>query len=723
MKDYVCDTFKEYSYVYKTYEVSEITEQIFINILNDSGHYIENIRNKRGKNRNNGAKHFIKCQIRGGKHPLTYIHIPMSFDIETNSEEHSASVYIWQFGLGHSVIMGRTLPEFIELLDKLDEWINADDYCKIKVWVHNLPFEFQFLRGYLNISADDCFLKTKRSILFFNYRHFQFSCSMAMTNMSLSKLADTYTNTQKCKGDLDYTILRNTTTTELTEQELKYCHNDVLILTEYAEYYYKEFLLNKTTPLTQTAILNNMVKAEYKEWLKDFSDDRKIKEYIKKCWGTYEFYTFMRICVYRGGFVHANELAVDYLFHPEDNVYSYDFTSSYPYCLFAEYFPEQFVEIENPTVELLEKSCQVYCVAFSCTFTNIKAKEYGISLESESKCYFKGKVDLDNGRVRFAEHMETAMCELDYASYKEFYEWDNLEIKTMFISERHPMVEYVVKPMLGLAVEKTMLKNQDLPYMIPKQKLNSIYGLTVKAVNEERVLYNGQWTTEPSLDWDRTTDGFLLPYWGIWVSAHARRNLVSSIYKLAVKGYAVLYSDTDSIKILDFDDGAKQVIDDYNALAYDKMLKAKERYGITDSEFEAISEFGQFDCEGHMLQFKTLGAKRYVYKHYNKKKERIEYKQTIAGLPEGALEQYAKDNNLDIFDAFCNGVHIPICGKLCSKYFDEPTSTVINGEYIYSPTGISLLPTDFTMVLNATWVEYLESFDTIMELERVYGNE
>lgn len=722
MKKYVCDTYKEFTYTYNVYEVSEIDNRILQEILTDSGHYIMEIRSKRGKNRNNGAKHFIKAQIRGGKHPLTYIHIPMAFDIETNSQEHSASVYIWQFGLGHSVIMGRTLPEFINLLDMIDEWIGAEDYCKIKVWVHNLPFEFQFLRGYLNISAEDCFLKTKRSILFFNYRHFQFSCSMAMTNMSLAKLADTYTNTQKCKGDLDYTMLRNTKT-QLTEQELKYCHNDVLILLEYSEYYYKEFILNKTTPLTQTAILNNLVKAEFKEWLKEFSDDRIIKAHLKKCWQTYDFYKFMRTIVYRGGFVHANELAVGYTFQPEDNVYSYDFTSSYPYCLFAEYFPEEFYQIENPTIELLDKMCETHCVAFSCTFKNIRAKEYGISLESESKCVFSGNYDLDNGRVRFAECMQTAMCELDYASYKEFYMWDSMEIHKMFVSERHFMAEYVVRPMLGLAVEKTRLKNQGLPYMIPKQKLNSIYGLTVKSVNEERVLYNGQWINEPSLDWDKTTNGFLLPYWGIWVSGHARRNLVSSIYKLAVKGYAVLYSDTDSIKILNFDEGAKQVIDEYNEQAYNKMLQAKERYKISDEDFEAISEFGQFDCEGQMLQFKTLGAKRYVYQHYNKKKGKMEYKQTIAGLPEGALEEYANEREIDIFEAFTDGVHIPICGKLCSKYFDEPTSTEIDGEYIFTPTGISLLPTDFTMTINGTWKEYLESFDTLLELERIYGDE
>ena len=55
-------------------------------------------------------------------------------------------MYIWQFSINSDVYYGRTVPELIEFLTALKKNIIA---TKI-VYVHNLGFEFQFLRNFID---------------------------------------------------------------------------------------------------------------------------------------------------------------------------------------------------------------------------------------------------------------------------------------------------------------------------------------------------------------------------------------------------------------------------------------------------------------------------------------------------------------------------------------------------------------------------------------------
>ena len=85
---------------------------------------------------------------------IEYFNVPCSFDIETTSffrstggeQEKAAIMYEWTLGLNGAVIIGRTWEEFLFVVNTLIERLDLWDYKRLIIYVHNLAFEFQFMR-------------------------------------------------------------------------------------------------------------------------------------------------------------------------------------------------------------------------------------------------------------------------------------------------------------------------------------------------------------------------------------------------------------------------------------------------------------------------------------------------------------------------------------------------------------------------------------------------
>ena len=80
-----------------------------------------------------------------------YYNIVCAFDIETTSfsnqlDEKCAIMYCWQMAINGRVILGRTWNEFIKVLNRLTEFFNLNTDRRLIMYVHNLSFEFQFIR-------------------------------------------------------------------------------------------------------------------------------------------------------------------------------------------------------------------------------------------------------------------------------------------------------------------------------------------------------------------------------------------------------------------------------------------------------------------------------------------------------------------------------------------------------------------------------------------------
>ena len=85
---------------------------------------------------------------KNGKRP-DIIDCVCAFDIETtNIDEIEQSVmYIWQFQIGTELtIFGRTWQEFKDILFKIGRLLSTYDDRSLVIYVHNLSFEFQFMR-------------------------------------------------------------------------------------------------------------------------------------------------------------------------------------------------------------------------------------------------------------------------------------------------------------------------------------------------------------------------------------------------------------------------------------------------------------------------------------------------------------------------------------------------------------------------------------------------
>ena len=105
---------------------------------------------------------YILNQIKGSQliktnKKIEYYNIPCAFDIETTSflrksgkeEEKGAIMYEWTLGLNGYVIVGRKWEEFIYVLNATIEELELWENKRLIIYVHNLSFEFQFMRKWI----------------------------------------------------------------------------------------------------------------------------------------------------------------------------------------------------------------------------------------------------------------------------------------------------------------------------------------------------------------------------------------------------------------------------------------------------------------------------------------------------------------------------------------------------------------------------------------------
>ena len=101
---------------------------------------------------------------RGTKKKIKYVNAVSAFDIEcTNDDRHKmAFMYTWQWSVdGVLNIYGRTWAEFRQFINDLSDHL-PDDQIMV-CYVHNLSYEFQFIKTIIDLS--DVFAMDVRSVL------------------------------------------------------------------------------------------------------------------------------------------------------------------------------------------------------------------------------------------------------------------------------------------------------------------------------------------------------------------------------------------------------------------------------------------------------------------------------------------------------------------------------------------------------------------------------
>lgn len=229
-----------------------------------------------------------------------------------------SNMYIWMFGINDEVYYGRTWEELKNFLTRIEFY--CTDEKKI-VFVHNLAYEFQFMRNAFEIK--NVFARKSRKPLRFELENFnfEFRCSYMMTNCSLARLPKIYKlDVEKLVGNLDYSKIRNSKT-KLTDKELSYCENDCLVVYKYILKELETYENVKNLPLTSTGHVRRELKEKTE---KDWSYKKKVARAVNTDGHIYN----MLLKAFAGGYTHANWVFADTIIK---NVKSYDFTSSYPF--------------------------------------------------------------------------------------------------------------------------------------------------------------------------------------------------------------------------------------------------------------------------------------------------------------------------------------------------------------------------------------------------------
>lgn len=501
---------------------------------------------------------------------------------------------------------------------------------------------------------------------------------------------------------------------------------------------------------------------------------------------TLDEYNNTMLYTFVGGYTKSN---FNYTGIELTNVNGGDFTSSYPSVMMFEKFPmSKFVDyperhLKNLSIDYLisqaDKKASIVKVRFkklhAKTYHSIhsisKTYEYNELGKSVSKCIEQYGMIIDNGRVYSSSQLTVSLTELDLMTFREFYEWDEntTEILSCKMSEKGFLPDYVRYAVSIFYQKKAELKragyDDTTEYRIAKAMVNSLYGMMCEKIHMYRdfVNDNGEWAVDKKihltddylykcekygLNSDDKVDKnkklitgiergtvltkkFLSPYWAVYCTAHARRNLLCNIFKC---WYDVIYCDTDSMYFIDTGNGRK-VMEDWNSQIHERntsLIKSwNTRHGFDRSHWEKLIgtqkdlyreehcgwlienliDLGEFDILNKLdnySRFKTLGCKRYLKTGLVKDKKTGDvYEKTesvIAGLPKHSLLEYAEITGRDPYYVFNDKMCIPECKKT-HEYVDEKYTSVIedsqgNVEQLTEESAVILRNADFTLKLS-----------------------
>lgn len=516
------------------------------------------------------------------------------------------------FGINETIYYGRTWEELKHFIERL-EWFGTTD--KKIVFVHNLSFEFQFLRNifkFKNVMARKSHKVMRCELIDYNI---EFRCSYYMTNLPLKKIPDVYNlDVEKMVGDLDYTKIRHSKT-ELTEKELKYCENDCLVVYKYIQKELEQYETVKNIPLTSTGHVRRELKNKInKNW--DYKN--KVRRAINVDGHIYN----LLVNAFAGGYTHANWIYANEILH---NITSYDFTSSYPYVMVTHKFPSK--EFKKCNIKKREQMLTSFAYILKVRFYNINCKYYN-NFISQSKCLRIKNGKYDNGRIIYAEELEIVLTDVDFYFILHTHNC-NYEILESYYSKYDYLPKDFINFILEKYIKKTEYKNieeKKVEYNLEKAKFNSLYGMTVTNNIKDVVIFDNDigWEELPlkneeileSLEKEKK-QAFLSFAYGVWVTAWARYNLLTNIIE---NDKYICYCDTDSIKLLEGFDKSK--IDKYNNKVLEKIKQASEDLEIDIEKFSPKDKKGKkhiiglFDFDGFYESFITQGAKKYAYTKY-----------------------------------------------------------------------------------------------------------
>ena len=626
-----------------------------------------------------------------------YYDISCALDTETTNhiidDEHKyAWIYIFQLMIGNTFITCRTFDELADVFTDLKNTYDLNEKHRIIIYVHNLPFEFQFMRTEFRFS--ECLARKNRTVfkVFFDDYGIEFRDSLILSGMSLAKTAENmvHHSTRKLVGDLDYSLIR-LPCTPITPIELGYCYNDVKIICDYIDEQ-REFYGDITKiPLTNTGRVRREVK---KNCFRKVIDPKTHKKHIpyknlmnRLTLGVREYGYAKQ--AFLGGYTHANARYSKKLL---SDVHSIDFTSSYPTVMISEKYPMSkgaYIKLDMDSYAefdaYLNQCERVAVVMVELWDIETKPDIPDDYIPCSRLMTPKGEQIMNNnGRVHKADYAKLIVTSVDLAQIVSCYNYAKIHIIDGYFYYVDYLPKEITESVLEFYEKKTTLKGvkgKEAEYLLHKGMLNSCYGMCVTDIvsDGEQCTYNKGWELiEQDIEecvnqYNNNPNRFLFYVWGIFVTAYARNNLFNGIKSI---GRDYVYCDTDSIKFLNMEEH-KAYIEDYNRNIIKKCTECLEHWGLDPAMLAPKNQkgvekqIGIWDYEGKYDHFKTNGCKRYLTEIGG------EFDLTCAGLPEnkGIAELTRNGTKVeDVFNRFNDDFRVDAenSGKLAHFYNDDP---------------------------------------------------
>lgn len=637
-------------------------------------------------------------------------------DLEKFRYEPTAFMYHWQFAMkcydDELIVTGRTWDQFLQMIELLIERLCLNSNRRLVIYSHLLQHEFQYIQYFF--SWDQIFAREPRAVIkAVSYEGLEFRCSYFLSNMSLKKFCE---NTEgvihgKMVGDLDYRKFR-LPSTKMTRKEDTYCINDVWGLVEGIWTLISGEDNIVTIPLTNTGYVRREVR-------KNCFNMLGYHKIINQGWPDIHVYELCRKA-FRGGDTHANRLWANRVMF---NVHSKDKKSSYPASIMYEDYPsgparkvqildekdyyKYFDERKNlgvMRIELFDFHLKNNIAMPYIDLAHCEKKHIPFGLDDEENDY------VDNGRLLGGLYIRYCCTNIDMEIIFEQYDIGGFKIIECYIWGKEKLPLPIRESTRDYFMSKTTLdgiSEKLYEYLKSKNRLNSIFGMMVTAIDQDDIVYNeGEWyvkesDTEKQLERvKKSGNTFLLYQWGIFITAYARRALHEVLDEI---GMDAVYIDTDSIKFIGEDN--ERFFEESN----EKILKQMGESDVQPFAFTKDNEkmiMGVWEDEGVYDEFKTLGAKKYCYKKNDK------YTVTVSGMNKEKGSKQIKS-----MDDFYIGKVYEDVGRTIAFYNDyKPQYIDIMGERVLLTPNVAIVDTTYTLGVTDTYWELIEKM--IKELEK-----
>lgn len=501
--------------------------------------------------------------------------------------------------------VGSSIESFFERIKKENNPI---------IYFHNLKFDGEFIlyylikSGYEYTESKEKRTKTFSTLisdmgLFYSIEvYFEvgkktkkvtFIDSLKIINQSVESMPKTF-KLEENKLEIDYNLPREREHV-LTDEEIAYVKNDVIIVAKALKYLFDMGLTKMTA--------GSNALSEYKEIMKL----NRFRNLYKPL--SYEIDKDIRRA-YRGGFTYLNEV---YKNKSVEEGEVLDVNSLYPSVMYKEILPfgEPFY-YEGKYVD--DKVYPLYIQRIICSF---KIKEGKIpTIQIKHSRFVDNEYLTDSG----VEPVALTLTSVDLKLFLEQYDvWDLEYISGWKFKGLRGLFTSYIDKWIKVKNDATISGNKGMR-QVAKIMLNSLYGKFATSLDvQSKIPYLENDIVKYRLSEKTTKEGVYLPM-GAFITAYARDKTIrtsQAIKDYSIKKYGIdmyCYSDTDSI---------------HTILPIEELKQFCE---IDDVKL------GAWKHESHFTRAKFIRQKTYL--------EEIdeEIKITCAGMPQRCYDQVTWDN-------------------------------------------------------------------------------